>query len=141
MDDRVTQSTAYERFETQLLTYFAIAALLLSAIGLYATLSEMVARRTSEIGLRLALGALPSDIFQLVLKRSLWMATLGVFIGLLGFWMVSRSLSDFLYNISDLDPWTILIASIVLVGVSLLASLCPAWLAVRLQPMDALREQ
>ena len=101
----------------------------------------MVARRTSEIGLRLALGALPSDIFQLVLKRSLWMATLGVFIGLLGFWMVSRSLSDFLYNISDLDPWTILIASIVLVGVSLLASLCPAWLAVRLQPMDALREQ
>jgi len=141
MDDRIRQSTAYSRFEAQLLTYFAIAALLLSAIGLYATLSEMVTRRTSEIGLRVALGAQPSDILQLVLKRALWMATLGVLTGLLVFWIVSRSLADFLYNISILDPWTIFVASIVLVGVSILASLWPAWLAVRLQPMDALREQ
>jgi ABC-type lipoprotein release transport system permease subunit len=57
------------------------------------------------------------------------------------FWIVSRFLADFLYNISILDPWTIFVASIVLVGVSLLASLWPALLAVRLQPMDALREQ
>jgi putative ABC transport system permease protein len=141
IDDRVTQSIADARFEAQLLTYFALAALLLSAIGLYATLSEMVARRTSEIGLRVALGARPGDIFQLVLKRGLVMAILGVFIGLFGFWIASRSLSDFLYNISTLDPWTIFVASITLVGVSLLASLWPAWLAVRLQPMDALREQ
>lgn len=141
VDDRVKQSMSYARFEAQLLTYFAIAALLLAAIGLYATLSEMVARRTSEIGLRVALGALPSDIFQLVLKRGLGMAILGVFIGLFGFWIVSRSLSDFLYNISTLDPWTLFVACIGLVSVSLLASLWPAWLAVRLQPMDALREQ
>ncbi len=141
VDDRVTQSMSYARFEAQLLTYFAAAALLLAAIGLYATLSQMVARRTSEIGVRMALGAQPIDIFQLVLKRALWMATLGVLIGLLFFWIVSRSLADFLYNISILDPWTIFVASITLVGVSLLASLWPAWLAVRLQPMDALREQ
>ena len=141
VDDRVTQSMSYARFEAQLLTYFAAAALLLAAIGLYATLSQMVARRTSEIGVRMALGAQPIDIFQLVLKRALWMATLGVLIGLLVFWIVSRSLADFLYNISILDPWTIFVASITLVGVSLLASLWPAWLAVRLQPMDALREQ
>jgi predicted permease len=141
IDDRVKQSTSYARFETQLLTYFAVAALLLAAIGLYATLSEMVARRTSEIGVRVTLGAQPSDIFQLILKRGLQMAILGVFIGLLVFWFVSRSLSDFLYDISTLDPWTIFIASIVLVAVSLLASLWPAWRAVRLQPMDALREQ
>jgi ABC-type antimicrobial peptide transport system permease subunit len=82
VDDRVTQSMSYARFEAQLLTYFAVAALLLAAIGLYATLSQMVARRTSEIGVRVALGAQPIDIFQLVLKRALWMATLGVLIGL-----------------------------------------------------------
>jgi predicted permease len=141
IDDRVTQSMTDARFEAQLITYFAVAALLLAAIGLYATLSEMVARRTSEIGVRVALGAQPGDIFHLVLTRGLWMAILGVFIGLFAFWIVSRSLSDFLYNISTLDPWTLFIACIALVGVSVLASLWPAWLAVRLQPMDALREQ
>jgi len=141
VDDRVTQSMSYARFEAQLLTYFAIAALLLAAIGQYATLSEMVARRTSEIGVRVALGAQPVDIFQLVVKHALGMAMLGVLIGLICFWIFSRSLSDFLYNISTLDPWAIFLASIVLIGISLFASLWPAWLAVRLQPMDALREQ
>jgi putative ABC transport system permease protein len=141
IDDRVAQSMADARFEAQLITYFAVAALLLAAIGLYATLSEMVARRTSEIGVRVALGAQPGDIFHLVLKRGLWMAALGVLIGLFAFWIVSRSLSDFLYNISTLDPWALFVACIALVCVSLLASLWPAWLAVRLQPMDALREQ
>jgi putative ABC transport system permease protein len=140
MDERVRQSMVYARFEAQLLTAFAIAALLLAAVGLYATLSETVARRTFEIGVRVALGAHPRDVFQFILRRGLIMAFVGVVVGLGFFWMVSRVLADFLYGISASDLATILAAGAVLLGVSVVASARPAWRAVRLDPMKALRE-
>jgi len=140
MDERVKQSMVYARFEAQLLTAFAIAALLLAAVGLYATLSETVARRTFEIGVRVALGAHPRDVFQFILRRGLTMAFVGVVLGLGVFWMVSRVLADFLYGISASDPATILAAGAVLLGLSVVASARPAWRAVRLDPMKALRE-
>ncbi len=141
MDERVRESTVYARFEAQLVTCFAVAALLLAAVGLYATLSEMVARRTFEIGLRVALGAQPRDVFHLVVKRGLVMALTGVVAGLAAFWLVARLFADMLYNVSTFDPWTIVTASAVLVCVSFLACIWPAWRAVRLEPMEALREQ
>jgi len=140
MDERVRQSMVYARFEAQLLAAFAIAALLLAAVGLYATLSEIVARRTFEIGVRVALGAQPGDVFQFILKRGLAMAVAGVAVGLGIFWMLSRVLADFLYGISPSDPATILVGAAVLLGVSAVASAQPAWRAVRLDPMKALRE-
>jgi putative ABC transport system permease protein len=140
MDERVRQSMVYARFEAQLLTAFAIAALLLAAVGLYATLSEMVARRSFEIGVRVALGAQPGDVFQFILRRGLAMTAVGVVVGLAVFWIVSRVLGDFLYGISPADPATILVTSAVLLCVSVMASARPAWRAVRLDPMKALRD-
>lgn len=141
MDERVANSTVYARFEAQLLTCFAIAALLLAAVGLYATLSEMVARRTFEIGVRVAVGAQRIDVFRLILKRGLAMALIGVMAGVAGFWVAMRLFAEMLYNVSSFDPWTIFVASAVLVCVSLLASAGPAWRAVGLDPMEALRDQ
>jgi putative ABC transport system permease protein len=141
VDERVKQSTAMTRFEAQLLTWFAVAALLLAAVGLYATLSEMVARRTFEIGLRVALGAQPGDVFRLVLWKGLLMAGIGVAAGLAGFWAVSRVFADLVYGVAPYDPTTVFVAGLVLVGVAIAASAWPAWRAVRLEPMKALREQ
>ena len=140
MDERVRQSMVYARFEAQLLTAFAIAALLLAGVGVYATLSEIVARKTFEIGVRVALGAHPRDVFQFILLRGLTMAVVGVVLGLGVFWAVSRLLVEFLYGISASDPATILVAGAVLLGVSVVASARPAWRAVRLDPIKALRE-
>lgn len=140
MDERVRQSLLYARFEAQLLTAFAIAALLLAAVGLYAALSEIVARRTFEIGVRVALGAQPIDVFQFILKRGLAMAVAGTVVGLGIFWVVSRVLADFLYGISPSDLATTLVTSAVLLSVSVVASARPAWRAVRQDPMKALRE-
>jgi putative ABC transport system permease protein len=140
MDERIRQSMVYARFEAQLLTAFAIAALLLAGVGVYATLSEIVARRTFEIGVRVALGAHPRDVFQFILQRGLTMAVVGVLLGLGVFWMASRVLVEFLYGISASDPATILVAGAVLLGTAVVASAWPAWRAVRLDPMKALRE-
>jgi len=128
------------RFEAQLLTAFAIVALLLAGVGLYATLSETVARRTFEIGVRVALGAQPREVFQFILRQGLTMAFVGVVVGVGIFWMVSRVLVELLYGISASDPATILLAGTVLLGVLVVASARPAWRAVRLDPMKALRE-
>jgi predicted permease len=140
MDELVGQTLLYARFEAQFLTAFAIAALLLAAVGLYATLSEIVARRTFEIGVRLALGAQPGNVFRFILKRGLVMAMAGTVVGLGTFWVVSRVLADSLHGISLSDPVTILVTSAVLLGVSVAASARPAWRALRLDPMKALRE-
>src|SRR6202011_676388 len=123
----VGQTLLYARFEAQLLTAFAIAALLLAAVGLYATLSEIVARRTFEIGVRLALGAQPGNVFRFILKRGLVMSMAGTVVGLGTFWVVSRVLADSLHGISLSDPVTILVTSAVLLGVSVAASARPAW--------------
>jgi putative ABC transport system permease protein len=141
MDERVTRSVVSARFEAQLLTAFGGMALLLAAVGLYAALSEMVARRTFEIGLRMALGAQTGDVFRLVLRRGLILAVVGMGIGLLGLAMVGRVFSDLLYEVKAFDPWTIFAVSAILILVSLVASVVPAWRAAGLEPTEALREQ
>jgi len=140
-DELMVQLTVYARFEAGLLTCFAVTALLLAAVGLYATLSEMVARRTFEIGLRVALGAQQGDVFGLVMRRGLILAAFGLTVGLVGFVIFGRVVADMLYGVRALDPLTVAGASVVLLLVSLLASTAPAWRATRLQPSEALREQ
>lgn len=140
-DELIAQSTVFARFEAGLLTCFAVSALLLAAVGLYAALSEMVARRNFEIGLRVALGAQHGDVFALVLRRGLVLAAIGLTLGFLGFVIFGRVLADMLYGVGALDPITVAAAGVVLLLVSFLASAAPAWRAARLEPTEALREQ
>jgi putative ABC transport system permease protein len=140
-DELMVQLTVYARFEAELLTSFAVSALLLAAVGLYAALSEMVARRTFEIGLRVALGAQQGDVFGLVVRRGLVLAAIGLTVGLVGFVIFGRVVADMLYGVRAFDPITVVAACAVLLLVSLLASTAPAWRAARLEPTEALREQ
>ena len=140
LDDRITLSTAYARFEAQLLTAFSLAALLLAAVGLYATLSQMVARRTFELGVRVALGAQPAQIFRLIVQRALLLALLGLGIGLVAYWSVARLYADLLFRISPLDPWATAMACAVILATAFLASLYPALRAMHLDPIQSLRD-
>jgi hypothetical protein len=141
IDELIVESTASARFETGLLICFAASALLLAAVGLYAALSEMVARRTFEIGVRLALGAQQGDVFWLVVRRGLILAATGLVVGLAGFAIFGRVVSDMLYGVRSLDPFAVATACGVLLLVALVASATPAWRAARLEPTEALREQ
>jgi len=141
LDELIVNSTWYARFEAQLLTCFALSSLLLAAVGLYAALSEMVARRSFEIGLRVALGAQREDVFEFVVRRGFLLAIVGLVPGLGGFVMVQSFISDQLYNVRVFDPRTLIGASAILLSVSLLASAAPAWSAAKFEPTVALREQ
>jgi len=140
LDDRIALSTNYARFEAQLLTAFSIVALLLAAVGLYATLSQMVARRTFEIGVRVAVGAQPSHIFRLILSRALILAAMGMTLGLAAFALIARLYTDLLYSISVFDAPAIFLACAVLLATVLLSTLAPALRATRLDPLNSLRE-
>jgi len=140
-DELIVQSTVLARLEAGLLACFAVSALLLAAVGLYAALSEMVARRTFEIGLRVALGAQREDVFGLVVRRGLVLAAIGLTVGLVGFVIFGRVLADVLFGVRAFDPVTVAAASVVLLVVSLSASAAPAWRAAQLEPTEALREQ
>jgi ABC-type antimicrobial peptide transport system permease subunit len=126
--------------EAALLTCFAASALLLAADGLYAALSEMVARRTFEIGVRVALGAQQHGVFGLVVRRGLILAATGLVVGLAGFAIFGRVVANMLYGVRTFDPFVVATACAVLLVVALLASTAPAWRAARLEPIDALRE-
>ena len=141
IDELIVESTASARFETGLLTCFAASALLLAAVGLYAALSEMVALRTFEIGLRVALGAQRGDVFRLVVRRGLILVATGLVVGLAGFAIFGKAVADMLYGVRSFDPLAIAAACAVLLLVALLASAAPAWRAARLEPAEALREQ
>ncbi len=141
IDELILESTASARFETGLLTCFAASALLLAAVGLYAALSEMVARRTFEIGLRVALGAQQGDVFRLVVRRGLILVATGLVVGLAGFAIFGKAVADMLYGVRSFDPFAIAAACAVLLLVALLASAAPAWRTARLEPTEALREQ
>ncbi len=139
-DDLIEHSTTSDRFEAAILTAFAACALLLAAVGLYAALSEMVARRTFELGLRVALGAQWKDVFALVVRRGLLLAMIGLLAGLIAFSILSRLVADMLYAVQPFDPLTITAASAALLLVSFLASAIPARHAAQLEPTKSLRQ-
>ncbi|MBV9888805.1 MAG: ABC transporter permease [Acidobacteria bacterium] len=141
MDDLIVDSTASQKFEAALLTCFAGAALLLAAVGLYAALSEMVARRTFEIGLRVALGAQQGDVFRLIVRRGLILAVTGLVAGIGGFAIFGRVVADMLYGVRAFEPAVIAMACAVMLVVAFVASAAPAWRAARLEPTVALREE
>ena len=141
VDDYIAMSASQPRFQTVLISFFAVMALLLSAIGLYAVLSYMVAQRTLEIGLRLALGAQRQSVLGLILRRGLALAAIGLAIGVVASLLLTRFMSELLYGVKPLDPLTFVGVSAVLMLVSAIASSAPAYRAARLDPMRTLREQ
>jgi ABC-type antimicrobial peptide transport system permease subunit len=132
---------AEPRFTTLLLAGFAIVALLLAAIGLYGLITFVTARRTREIGVRMALGARATSVGLLVVGDCLGLAAAGVALGLLASFWATRLLSSELYGISRLDPVTLVAAPAILFTVALAASFLPAWRAVRTNPLAALRRE
>jgi len=139
MDERVSDFQSYPRFRAALLGLFAAVALALAAIGIYGVLSQSVAQRTQEIGIRLALGAQRRDIIALVLRQGMTLVVSGVSLGVVASLLLMRLISSLLYNTSPTDPITLAINSAVLVGVALLACSIPAKRATTVDPMVALR--
>jgi putative ABC transport system permease protein len=141
LDDVLTESVSQSRFYMLLLATFATVALLLAAIGIFGVMSNAVAHRTREIGIRLALGADAAQVRALVLKQALLLACLGIVIGLAASLQLTKLLATLLFDLSPSDPVTLGGVAIVLLGVALLASYLPAWRASRVDPLVALKAE
>jgi putative ABC transport system permease protein len=132
---------ARPKFNAFLLSIFAIAALLLSAIGLYAVMAAYVRQRDREIALRLALGATATAVRRFVLAEALWLAGLGAVIGLTAAASATRFLRGMLFEVHPLDPWTMLGAALLLIAAAALASFVPVRRATRVDAMAMLRSE
>jgi predicted permease len=141
MDDVFSRSAAQQRFQALLVSGFAVISLLLSAIGLYGLLSYLVAQRTLEIGVRMALGAPRQSVLAMVLRRGMALAAIGVAIGIVASVALTNFLKGMLFGIRPLDALTFVVVSAVLLLVSLLASSGPAYRAALLDPVKTLRDQ
>ena len=139
MEQRLYDSLARRRFSMLLLGVFATFALILAAIGIYGVMTYWVNQRTHEIGIRMALGAQPGSILQLVIRQSLLMVSVGIGIGLTGAFALTRVMASLLFGISATDRWTFIMISLLLGGIALLASYIPARRAAKVDPIVALR--
>ncbi len=139
--DALGQSISRERFRTFLLGSFSAIALVLAAIGILGVISYSASQRTHEIGIRMALGAERRDILHLILGEGAKLALLGLGIGVLLAFLLTRLIVRLLYNVSATDPLTFGAVVIVLLGVAVTASYIPARRAMRVDPMVALRDQ
>ena len=136
MDDRIAQ----RRFQTWLLSGFAVLALFLALIGIYGVMHYSVSERTQELGIRIALGAQRQDVFTLVVKHAARLAAAGMALGLLGALWATRLLASLLYGVSAHDPVTYAATFILVAAVALAASLSPAQRATKCDPLLALRQ-
>jgi len=137
----IARSTAQQKFQTFLISGFAVIALVLSAIGLYAVLSYMVEQRTMELGLRIALGAQRGNVLSLILRRGMLLAVAGLVVGLVASAALTRYLATLLFATKALDGVTFAGMTVLLAAVSVLACVVPAYRASRLNPMETLRSQ
>ncbi|MEJ2185611.1 MAG: ABC transporter permease [Gemmatimonadota bacterium] len=141
MDEVLSDSLAFQQFAMLLLAVFAALALGLAAVGIYGVMSYMVAQRTHEVGLRMALGALPGDVVGRLVGRGMLLVGLGVVAGVAGAAALTRLLQSQLYGIRPTDPVTFAMATGVLALIALAACLVPALRATRVDPIEALRSE
>ena len=141
MDQWVARTLSQARFSSTLLTTFAGLALTLAAIGIYGVMSYAVSQRTSEIGIRLALGAEARDILGMIVGNAVRLAAIGLAIGVALALALSRTLTSLLYETAGTDPLTFAAVVGVLGAVAIAASYFPARRASRIPPVEALRAQ
>src|SRR5437762_8908974 len=139
MTQVISSSVAGPRFNTLLLGVFAGVALFLAAIGIYGVMAYAIAQQTHEIGIRLALGAQPRNVLQLVLRRGVRLAGVGAAFGVAAALALTRLMAGLLYDVSATDPVTFSCVVILLLAIALLACYVPARRAMRVDPMVALR--
>jgi len=139
MDDVVAKSLSQARFSMMLLGIFAGLALVLSAVGIYGVMAYVVAKRTREMGIRLAMGAQTGDLLRLVMRQGGRLAGVGVALGIAAAFGMMRLMSSMLYGVSAEDPLTFAGVAIFLMAVALAACYLPARRATRVDPMIALR--
>jgi predicted permease len=139
LDDVLSRSVATPRLATFLLGIFGALALVLSAIGVYGVMSYSVARRTNEIGIRMALGARAGDVSRLIVRQGMRPAVLGLAVGIGAALAGSRLMRGLLFGVSATDKPSLIIAVVVLGGVAFLATLLPARRVSRVDPVSALR--
>ena len=139
--EQIDQLLFNERLVARLSSLFGVFALILACIGLYGLLSYEVARRTREIGIRVALGAERRDILRLVVRKGIVLSVAGAAIGIAAAFGVMRYLATLLYGVNPIDAVTFVAVAVLLVGVSLLACYIPARRATRVDPMVALRQE
>ncbi|HET6206795.1 MAG TPA: ABC transporter permease [Terracidiphilus sp.] len=139
--EAIGKSTIDSQFDSILVMAFAVIALVLAAAGLYGVLAYLVTQRTSEIGIRIALGAQRKQVLRLVLIDGLRPALIGLMLGLAGSAVVVRLIRSMLYETSPLDASVFAMVAAILLSVAVLACMMPAWRASRLNPMQALRTE
>jgi predicted permease len=141
MEDRLNDSLASQQFQLVLIGMFAGIAIILAAVGVYGVMSYLVALRTREIGIRVAMGARLEHVLRLVLGESFALTGIAIAVGLFGAWGLSRYLRSMLYGVTALDSFTFAIMPVVLAGIAIAASVVPALRASRIDPTTALREE
>jgi predicted permease len=140
-EQQIERRNSQERLLAQLSSFFGVTALILACVGLYGLTSYLVLQRTAEMGLRLALGALPAQLRRMVVRESFGLVAVGLVLGLAVAYSVRRFVESMLFGLTAADPLTYALVAGVLVAVTLLASLHPAHRAARVDPMIALRAE
>jgi ABC-type antimicrobial peptide transport system permease subunit len=141
MDEAIRRTNRDQRFQASLMTGFSVVSLLLAAVGIYGLLSYLVAQRTVEFGVRLALGAQPGDVLSLVLKRGLNLTLIGLAVGAFVAYALSARIQSVLYQTAPGDPLVYGAMAALLLAVAALASWLPARRAAKLEPVEILRQQ
>ena len=141
MTQQIDSSLTNERIFARLTGGFGLLALILASIGIYGIMAYTVARRTGEIGIRMALGARADQVLSMILREASWMAITGVLIGIVVALWLSRFISSMLYGLTPADPLTLVGAAVLLIAIALLAGLGPARRASRIDPIRALRHE
>jgi hypothetical protein len=141
LNKMLDQSLSAQRMMAMLSVFFAACALLVTAIGLYGTLAYRTARRTSEIGIRMALGAQRTQVVSLVFRQNVAVTLIGALAGLGAAMLAARALASFLYCTSTHDPLVLALSTLLLATVASVASLLPAIRAARINPLTAIRTE